>query len=408
MMLKGKSLEAQVMDYKSIAYMHSGDISLSWNRQLSLILTGILVLLLTACGGGGGGGGSGGGGGGGGAVATCTLTQAEIDALDPGDALPAGCEFLSVPPLVGLFILGTEIDAAGDLKLYVNGVKQNGTPMTLTDFEGAAVTVGGVTVNRPTDWDVDDADGNVLSLVTLADYSGSISTADLIGMGDLYDLVLDNARPGFEAETINFSSDPATFDPVIVVKPDPLPYWTTELNRLLAANDYDAAFPNENTPLYDAMGTGLMGPLNNAFVPGADNLGLVERNRPAKLIMVQSDGIDTASLTISENQLVSLMDRCHTTAIMMGTFVADGDIAKVLEGRAVLERLAGTRGAFVNALNASFLEAAITPFARSLGNLVVFTLNNETNFAGTTVRIEVDSLAASATEPFDIDGDCQI
>jgi len=71
-------------------------------------------------------------------------------------------------------------------------------------------------------------------------------------------------------------------------------------------------------------------------------------------------------------------------------------------------RLAGTRGAFVNALNASFLEAAITPFAESLGNLVVFTVYKETNFAGTTVSIEVDGLTASATEPFDIDGGCQI
>ena len=102
------------------------------------------------------------------------------------------------------------------------------------------------------------------------------------------------------------------------------------------------------------------------------------------------------------------MDRCHTTAIMLGTFQADADINNILEGRASLELLAGTRGAFVNALNASFLEAAITPFAKSLGNLVVFTLNKETNFAGTIVRIEVDSLAASASEPFDINGSCQI
>ena len=86
--------------------------------------------------------------------------------------------------------------------------------MTLTDFEGAAVTVGGDTVDRFDDWDVEDAGGDVLSLVTHADYSASISTADLIGMGDLYDVVLNNARPGFEAETINFSTDPGTLSPL--------------------------------------------------------------------------------------------------------------------------------------------------------------------------------------------------
>ena len=394
------------MDYKSKAYLHSNGVYLTWSRQLALGLTGILALLLTAC-GGGGGGGSGGGGGGGGAVATCTLTQAEIDALQPGDALPPECDFLRVPPLVGLFILGTEIDAEGNLKLYVNGVKRNGAPMTLNDFEAAAVTVDNNTVNRPADWKVEAASGDVLSLVTHADYSASISTADLIGMGDLYDVVLDNAPPGFEAETINFSSDPATFDPVIAVKPDPGDHWTTILADLKAANNYDAAFPNENTPLYDAMGTGLLGPIGVNSDPD-DGLGLVERGRPATLLMVQSDGIDNASVDIQEPALVSLMDQCHTTAIMLGTFQADGDPIKILEGRATLERLAGTRGAFVNALNASFLEAAVASFAESLGGMVVFTLYKETNFDDTIVSIEVDSLGASATEPFNIDGACQI
>jgi len=405
MMIIEKSLKGRNMHYKTNTYTPSENNFPFWSRGFSLLLAGTLALLLSACGGSNGGNN----GIASASKAQCTLTQAEIDALTPDDKLPAGCEFLEVPPIVGLFILGTEIDAAGDLKLYVNGVKRNGTPMTLTDFERAAVTVDGVTVNRFDDWDVDDADGDVLSLVTLADYSSSISLADLQGIGDLYDVVLDNARPGFEAETINFSTNPE--DPYIVTKPEPLPNesssWTTDLAALKDANDYDAAFPRVNTPLFDAMGTGLLGPLDS-INPLGDGLGLVERNRPATLLMVQSDGVDNASLTISENQLVLLMDRCHTTPIMLGTFQLDTDIDKILEGRATLENLAGTRGAFVNALNASFLEAAITPFAESLGNLVVFTLYKHTNFAGTTVRIEVDSLGASATEPFDIDGGCQI
>ncbi|MDH3970963.1 MAG: hypothetical protein OEU63_02200, partial [Gammaproteobacteria bacterium] len=85
----------------------------------------------------------------------------------------------------------------------------------------------------------------------------------------------------------------------------------------------------------------------------------------------------------------------------------DADIDRIVEGRAALERLAGTRGEFVNALNASFLEAAITSFAESLGNLVVFTLSRDTLFAEETVRIEVDSVGASEAKPFDIPADCQ-
>jgi hypothetical protein len=153
-----------------------------------------------------------------------------------------------------------------------------------------------------------------------------------------------------------------------------------------------------------------MGPIGiyEIFDPNADDLGLVERNRPATLLMVQSDGIDTASLEITEDDLVSLMDRCQTTAIMLGTFSQDSDIDKILEGQAVLERLAGTRGAFANTLNANFLEAAITPFAESLGNLVVFTLSKDTLFADKTVEISVDGTAASAVAPFDIPAECQV
>ena len=365
--------------------------------------------MLAACGGGGGGDegdvSSGEGDDGIGVTATCTLSPSEIDTLTPADALPPGCDFLAVSPMVGLFILGTEIDNAGDLKLYVHGVKRNGELMTLNDFENATVTVGGVTVNRPADWDVIAAGGDVLSIVTLADYSASISLADLEGMGHLYDFVLDNAPTGFEAETINFSTDPISFKPVIVVKPD---HWSDNLPDLQAANDYDEFFPNENTPLYDAMGRGLMGPLENAFNPLGDNLGLVERDRPATLIMVQTDGIDNASLTMTEDEIVSLMERCHTTAIMLGTFQADGDATQTLKGQDVLRRLAGTRGELVNALNASFLEAAIKPFAESLGHLVVFTLKAHTLFENEIVKIEVDQLSKSASAPFNINGGCQI
>ena len=389
------------MSHKSNTYTPSANNFPFWSREFSLLLAGTLALLLSACGGGDGGNN----GTASASKAECTLTQDQIDVLTPDDVLPANCDFLKVSPLVGLFILGTEIDAAGDLKLYVTGVKQNGTPMTLTDFQGAAVTVDGVTVDRFDDWDVDDAGGDVLSLVTLADYSSSISTADLIGMGDLYDIVLDNAPTGFEAETINFSTNPDA--PYLVVKPGELPHWTDDLAALKAANNYDAAFPNQNTPLYDAMGTGLLGPIGVNSDPN-DGLGLVERGRPATLLIAQSDGADNASVDIDEDALVSLMDRCHTTAIMLGTFQLDADTDRILEGRATLERLAGKRGAFVNALNASFLEAAVASFAESLGGMVVFTLYKHTNFDDTIVSIEVDSLGASATEPFNIDGACQI
>jgi len=406
------------MPFKSKDRVSSREISLSPGRQFTLFLAGTLALMLAAC---GGGGGEGGGGGGGDVVAQCTLTAAEKDNLTPDDvaSLPPECAFLAAPPLVGLFILGTETDALGNLKLYVHGVKQDATPMTLADFRQASVTLDGIDAAPAAT--VALAPPGVLSLVMLADYSISITDADVNGMGDLYDLILNNAPEGFEGEVINFSTIPPTISPAVTVKPEPpADHWTEILDGpdgLLAANNYDEEQPRWDTLLYDAMGTGLMGPLADKFDPTTDNLGLVERNgplggehRPATLIIVQTDGIDNAStqLTLAidnevpkPNDVDKLMDRCHTTAIMMGTFQTAIDVG-------VLAALAEPRGASLQALNTNFLQAAMEPYAKSLGNLVVFTLSPDTGFDGKTVRIEVDGLGRDAVEPFDIDGNCQL
>jgi hypothetical protein len=408
------------MPFKSMGRTYSRGIPLSPGRQFTLFLAGILALMLAACGGGGGEGGGGGGGGGGDVVAQCTLTAAEKDNLTPDDvaSLPPECAFLDAPPLVGLFILGTETDALGNLKLYVHGVKQDATPMTLADFQQASVTLDGIDADPAAT--VALAPAGVLSMVMLADYSISITDADVNGMGDLYDLILNNAPEGFEGEVINFSTIPPTISPAVTVKPEPpADHWTEILDGpdgLLAANNYDEEQPRWDTLLYDAMGTGLMGPLADKFDPTTDNLGLVERNgplggehRPATLIIVQTDGIDNAStqLTLAidnevpkPNDVDKLMDRCHTTAIMMGTFQTAIDVN-------VLAALAEPRGASLQALNTNFLQAAMEPYAKSLGNLVVFTLSPDTGFDGKTVRIEVDGLGRDAVEPFDIDGTCQ-
>ena len=399
------------MSYIPLNRTPSDRLPLSQGKHPGLLAAAILALMLAAC-----GGGSGGGGGGGGGVAQCTLTEQERENLTPDDldSLPPECDFLDTPPLVGLFILGTEIDQDnGDLRLYVHGVNRNATPMTLADFEQARVTVGGNGVNAA-DWGVVNAPAGKLSMTLLADYSLSIADTDVIGMGALYDNVLNNAPAGFEAETVNFSTEPgASPTPVaITVKPAPSPYWTGDLQDLLDANDFDVNQDRNNTSLFDAMGTALMGPLAHKFNPNADNLGLVERNgplgvtgtRPATLVMVQSDGKDNDSQSLDINELERLIDRCQTTVIVMGTFQTDLDVD-------VLDALAGTRGEFIQALNTNFLRPAMVPFAESLGNLVVFNLSAGTGFAGETVTIEVDSLGRAATEymgSFDFDGNCQL
>ena len=386
------------MIFKSIDRPPSGGIPFSPGRQFTLFLTGILALMLAACGGADGGNN----GTASAANAQCTLTAEELDNLTPTDvpSLPKACDdisFFDVPSITGLFILGTEIDGAtGELKLYVHGVKSNGNPMTLADFQQASVTLDGIDADPAAT--VALAPSGVLSMGLLADYSTSITDADLNGLGDLYDVILNKAPANFEAEVINFSTQGGL--PAITVKPGPLPHWTENLPALLAATDVDPAQSRENTTLYDAMGTGLLGPLD-AIDPLGDGLGLVERGRPATLLLAQTDGNDTASLVLTLNDVTSLIENCRTTVIMLGTIRSEVDAL-------VLEELAGTRGAAVNALNTNFLEEAINSYADSLGNLVVFTLSPATRFADMTVEIDVDGATASEVAPFDIGAGCQV
>lgn len=381
------------MNYKSNSYMAP----MSLGKQFNLLLTAILVLLLAACGGGSGEGG------GGSASASCTLTQEQLDNLTPDDvaSLPAACDgisFFDIPSIGGpngkLFILGTEVDGGtGELKLYVHGLKRNGTAMTLADFQQAVVTLNGIEANPA--HTVALASASTLSISLLADYSVSIAETELKALGDLYDVVLAGGPAGLEAEVINFSSLNGV--PDITIKPDPFPYWTDIQIDLLAATDFDATQSRDNTTLYDAIGTGMLGPL--AVMDAGDELGLVERSRPARVLIAQTDGVDNASETLSLADVTALIDQCKTTAIMLGT-------SRSVIDDAVLDQLAGDRGAFVTTVNSSFLAEAIGPYTESLKNMVVFTLLPATGFAGKTVEIDVGGVTASESEPFNLDVSC--
>jgi len=365
----------------------------SLGKPFSLLLTAIMVLLLAACGGGGGEGG--GGGGGGGASASCTLTQEQLGNLTPDDvaSLPAACDgisFFDIPSFAGtLFILGTEINGT-ELKLYAHGVNLDGTPMTLADFQSAVVTLN----NANVPYVVEAAPPGVLSVSMLSDYSISISESELMALSALYNEILNKAPAAYEGEIINFSSVGNT--PAITVKPDPYPYWTESVNALTNATEFDAAQARDNTTLFDAMGTAMLGDLVLN-----DNLGLVERGRPARLLITQSDGIDNVSATFkTPEEIVSLIERCKIPSVMLGTSrtVLDSD---------VIEQLAGSRGAFIETVNSNFLAEAIGPYAESLSNLVVFKVSNINN-VNETVEITVNRVAASESAPFGVDASCQL
>jgi hypothetical protein len=374
------------MNYKTTSCLDA----LSLGKYFGLLLITILALLLAACGGGSGDGG----GGGGGASASCTLTQEELDNLTPDDvdSLPAACDgisFFDIPSFAGtLFILGTEINGT-ELKLYAHGVNLDGTPMTLPDFRQAVVTLN----NTEIPYTVEEAPAGVLSVSLLSDYSISISEPELTALSALYNEILNEAPAAFEAEIINFSS--AGNIPAITVKPDPYPYWTESLPALTAATKFDVDQARENTALFDAMGTAMLGDLVLN-----DNLGLVERGRPARLLITQTDGLDNVSATFKQPEIESLIERCKVPSVMLGTSrsVLDTD---------VLEQLAGSRGAFIATVNSNFLAEAIGPYAESLGNLVVFTVF-PVDDVSETVEITVNRVAASESAPFGVDASCQV
>lgn len=383
------------MLYKT-TYYRRDSIPLS-GRLPFLLLIGMLAIFLAGC----GGGNAGNNGIASKAAKECVLTQEQLDNLTPDDvdSLPKGCDgisFFDVPTIDGLFILGTEIDIDGNLKLYVHGVKSTGQAMRLADFQAATVTLDGGSVA----FTVAPAPAGVLSMALLADYSTSIRDADLNGLGDVYDTLLGMAPANFESVIVNFSNFIQTGLPAITVKPEPSPFWTENLPALMAANNVDPAQARNNTTLYDAMGIGLLGPFG-AAEPPYDGLGLVERGRPAKLLVVHTDGRDNSSLTKTLGDITALIERCHSVVLMLGTFQSEVDAQ-------VLEDLAGARGTFANALNTNFLAEAVGPYADSLGELVVFTLAPATLFAGKTVQIDVGTASASEVEPFDLGAGCQV
>ena len=272
----------------------------------------LVTFTLSLAGCSGGGSGSAGGGG-------CNLTIQQIEAIGNINDLPPEClALLPVPEnnLLGrMFILGTQLDPAGNLLIFVNGTASDGSSLTLAEFETATVTIDGTYVFQADPPAVPSPEvsvepvktgDDVLSLGFITDYSFSISDPELNAISGVFSYILDSLSlpplpQVLEGMAINFGS-------TVVVQQD----WTEDAGVLDAAFDLDPALLNDvnfrnGTAFYDALGVSLQRDL------GLLDDGLIERCRPAHMQIAFTDGTDNASSTYTKDTLVPISSRTRLT-----------------------------------------------------------------------------------------------
>jgi hypothetical protein len=346
-----------------------------------------VALSLSGCGGGGAGGGSSSSNVG---SSGCNLTIHELQAIGNINDIPQECLSMLPAPednLLGrMFILGTQVDqASGALRIFVNGTDNDGNPLQLTDFQSATVSIDGNPVD-PNRVSVDPiaAGDDVLSLGFVTDYSTSISDAELAKVSDIYSIILDslsppNLPPVMEGMVIDFSNS-------VLVKQD----WTEDPALLQAAYQLDAGFSRQNTALYDALGVALKRD------PAVIDDGLVERCRPAHMLITFTDGADNASFTYTKETLLPIIQDSEAVMIMLGSLSAD---------KTTLMNLAGDQGAFVYAYNLSGIQSTVQKWADSLSQMVKFTLDPATGFDAGSITITLGGETVAVERP--VDGFCE-
>ena len=262
-----------------------------------------------------------------------------------------------------VIVLGAQDDGFGNLVVYVNGTDPNGDPLTVLNLQSASLSVDGTPYidgdGSLTIAEVADGD-NFLSLGFLTDYSNS-TNGELQFVADILSGVLDNLPLVYEAQVMTFSD---TYE----VKLN----WSTDLAALKNAVTIPHTVRNK-TALYDSMGVALEGDIGTT--------GLIERCRPAHMLVVFTDGDDNMSSVYTDSGLATLANNDQAVVIMLGTSDAKTD---------VLTTLAGDHGAVVQVTDPLSLLAEVDSWSASLSNVVKFTLSS-VDINGKALSITVGS-----------------
>ncbi len=296
-----------------------------------------------------------------------------------------------------IFILGSQIDIDGNLILYVNGTAVNGEPLTDVELQNSSVTV--TTATESTNYingdsvltiqPVNSAGDKILSLSLITDYSGSIDDSALNAIGDVFKTILTYLPLVYEAQIINFSDN-----------------YHVEIGWTEASENYDAivaatyrddTIKRNGTALYDTIGFTLMGDPSIVGTPTTQGDGLIERCRPAHMMMVFSDGLNNPQPNSPNTyadiiELTDLIENSESIVIMLGTSNAD---------LATLQAFAGSRGAVVQMDKPENIKSEIDKWAQSLSYMAKFTLSADSQFSGNTVTISLGSQEVIVAHPTD-------
>ncbi|NNE38191.1 MAG: hypothetical protein HKN08_07800 [Gammaproteobacteria bacterium] len=264
-----------------------------------------------------------------------------------------------------VFVLGAQIDAFGTLVLYAIGTDLDGNALKVAELKTASVTVGGVSYNIKDDAEltitkVGDSD-KILSLGLLTDYSNS-TKFDVDLAADLLALILDSIPLVYEAQVMTFSNELETHLT-----------WSEDLLAIQAAVLVEHS-DSDDTALYDSMGIALEGDMVTE--------GLVERCRPAHMLVMFTDGHDNLSSVYDQFGIETIVNNDQTVVIVLGTNSANSN---------VLTTLAGDFGAVVQVSDPDAIEAEVNKWAKSLKNMVKITLDSSINATGKNVSITIGS-----------------
>ena len=215
-------------------------------------------------------------------------------------------------------VLGSETRGDGSLRVFVAGMDAGGAPLSASAYAAAHVSVhgeGGAFVESGALLHAagfSTLDEDALSLEFVNDYSASMSLSDLRVVERIQHDLVAALPPIYEGEVTLFSNE-------VRVKQA----FTSDRVTLLAAVERDEHFERKLTALYDGMGNGLD--------------SLAARNRPARVLMVATDGRENASVAYKKSDVVKGIADDGVFVVMLGALFAN---------ESELAALAGPRGVY--------------------------------------------------------------
>jgi hypothetical protein len=210
-------------------------------------------------------------------------------------------------------VLGRETRDDGSLRVFLAGADGNGNALSATAFGAAHLSIGGdagtfvESAVQPKATPFNKLGEAPLSIELVNDYSASMSLADLHVVQRIQQELFTALPPIYEGEVTLFSTE-------VRVKQS----FTSNRDLLLEAVECDESFDRELTALYDGMGNGLD--------------SLTSRTRPARVLMVSTDGRENASVAYKKQDIVQTLADDGVFVIMLGALFADVNELKSLAG----------------------------------------------------------------------------